>query len=236
MKRFSAIICICLCLVIGGVYASWLYTGTTVTTPDPVSISTAIDTKSQNGNAGAITADSTLAFKVDNAGGDVTTDDNYYKAVLNNEGKIDIKFTPAQGSPTYYVNGPAMTLTLTVGRTVYSQLTDDTTDDVVVLGVKDATNDGGKTRIVLKTPEVGATQATINADKQIGSYTNTAGADEDPVYVWSITSAQIMSLLEFCEGEDVWLDTAARHDRFAGDLSNSVITIEVAAVAEPTAA
>ena len=242
MKKLTALISLALCLVIGGVYASWAYTGTQVNTAHSAYTITIDEAIQDNAFAGTIAATSTLDFKAINAGGDDSAHEDYYKVQLSysDSAAVSFKFTPNQGAPAWYANGVPMKITLTIGYATYSNDTTDTSDDIVVLQVKDEFKDAsattGQSKVIINSPAVGAeTVDTFNTtDKQLGTYVKVTDGDNF-YYVWTITADQILSLVDFCEGQEVRLDTAKKHNLFMGNISNSTMNFNIDAIADPSA-
>ena len=98
MKKISVLITLILCVTIGGVYAAWAYTGSTVSSVDRT-VSHGLTTATTDGDVGI--------FEVIHNDVDVAIDQTAagnYLAKLVITGSIAVKFTPNAGAPTDVVN------------------------------------------------------------------------------------------------------------------------------------
>ena len=98
MKKISVLITLILCVTIGGVYAAWAYTGSTVSSVDRT-VSHGLTTATTDGDVGIL--------EVVHNDVDVSIDQTAvgnYLAKLVITGSITVKFTPNAGAPTDVVN------------------------------------------------------------------------------------------------------------------------------------
>ena len=98
MKKISVLITLILCVTIGGVYAAWAYTGSTVSSVDRT-VSHGLTTATTDGDVGILEV---VHNDVD-VSIDQTAEGNYL-AKLVITGSITVKFTPNAGAPTDVVN------------------------------------------------------------------------------------------------------------------------------------
>ncbi len=98
MKKISVLIALIVCVTIGGVYAAWTYTGSTVSSVDRT-ISHGMTTASTDGDVGILkVVSNTVDVVIDQtAVGD-------YTAKLVITGQITVSFTPNPGAPDEVVN------------------------------------------------------------------------------------------------------------------------------------
>ena len=98
MKKLSVLILLILCVTIGGAYAAWSYTGSTVSSVDRT-VSHGMTTATTDGDVGILEI---VSNDVDVAI-DQTADGNYL-AKLVITGSITVSFTPNPGAPDDVVN------------------------------------------------------------------------------------------------------------------------------------
>lgn len=92
MKKFSALVALALCVIIGGVYATWTYAGTELD-PTHMELSHSLEGAVQEGSIGTYVIDTnSVMIKIDQ------TASNDYTAVLKVSGEMTIRFTPAAGA------------------------------------------------------------------------------------------------------------------------------------------
>ena len=98
MKKISLLLVLILCVTIGGVYAVWTYTGSTVSSADRT-ISHGMATATTDGDVGVFEIISnSVDVKIDQ------TDTGDYRAKLVITGEIVVRFTPNAGAPETVVN------------------------------------------------------------------------------------------------------------------------------------
>lgn len=106
VKRLSLLIAICICVTVGGVYATWIYTQQNDVADQHQHLSVALTESTFDGNYGTYNLDYTgLALSIDQKeAGDHT-------AVLKITGQITVTFTPGMNAPeTVKENGIATTV------------------------------------------------------------------------------------------------------------------------------
>ncbi len=98
MKKISVLIALILCVTIGGVYAAWIYTGSTVSVADRT-LSHGMATATTDGDVGILkVVHNDIDIKIDQtAVGD-------YRANLVITGSITVSFTPNDGAPENVIN------------------------------------------------------------------------------------------------------------------------------------
>lgn len=113
MKKLSMLIALIICVTVGGVYAAWTYTGSTLSSVDRT-LSHGLTTATTDGDVGILTiASNTVDIAIDQKeAGD-------YTAVMNVTGEVKVQFTPNNGAPdnvkengvpikvSVYINNPA---------------------------------------------------------------------------------------------------------------------------------
>lgn len=95
MKKLSALIALCLCLTVGGVYATWTYTQN-VDVADP-------HTHFDIGLTGVAFADSYGTFDIDKSGLSIVVDpvsEGSHIAAIKITGQLVLKFTPNSHAPS----------------------------------------------------------------------------------------------------------------------------------------
>lgn len=123
MKKFTTLICLMLCVIVGAVYANWVYASEAVN--NATSAVTVSVTAKENDVSGTITATGTPEFDIDQA-------TESYTAKLNWSSKnLTISFAAASAAPANVKDG----VTLSVKFTVSSALDEavNATDFTVTL-------------------------------------------------------------------------------------------------------
>ena len=93
MKKISVLVMLILCVTIGGVYAAWSYTGTTVSTAERT-LSHGMATATTEGDVGILKViHNDIDIKIDQ------TATGNYNANLVITGSIQVSFTPNPGAP-----------------------------------------------------------------------------------------------------------------------------------------
>ena len=98
MKKIAVLMFLIVCVTISGVYAAWLYTGSTVSSVD-ITVSHGMATATTEGDVGIFEINKNDAMIVidQTAPGD-------YRAKLNITGSVTVCFKPNDGAPTDVVN------------------------------------------------------------------------------------------------------------------------------------
>lgn len=98
MKKIAVLMFLVICVSITGVYAAWLYTGTTVSSVD-ITVSHGMATATTDGDVGILEINKNDALIVidQTAPGD-------YRANLKITGSVTVCFTPNDGAPEDVVN------------------------------------------------------------------------------------------------------------------------------------
>lgn len=98
MKKISLIVLLIMCVTIGGVYAAWSYTGSTVSTTDRT-LSHGMATATTDGDVGLLkVVHNDIDVKIDQ------TAPGNYLANLVITGSVTVSFTPNAGAPESVVN------------------------------------------------------------------------------------------------------------------------------------
>lgn len=98
MKKLSTLIALILCVTIGGVYAAWTYTGSSIN---------AVDRTLSHGLTASVTEGDVGVFSIAENTVDVAIDQTAignYTAKLVINGSVTVKFTPNAGAPQNVVN------------------------------------------------------------------------------------------------------------------------------------
>ena len=98
MKKLSVLVMLILCITIGGVYATWIYTSSTISSVDRT-ISHGLESVNTDGDVGV--------FKIEANNINVAIDqtaEGDYTAKLVITGQITVRFTPNPGAPEDVVN------------------------------------------------------------------------------------------------------------------------------------
>lgn len=227
MKKFTALISIALCLIIGGVYAAWVYPGNTVN-PTTAAFTPSLTIADNSGAPGTIKATSTLAISIDNAG--------EYKAAPAFTGNIAITYTPNPGASAEYAQGIPMQITLDVMKASanFASAKGAAANQAanVFETVKDehpnAQSGATATQIVIYSPAVGdaAVETFDLSTKKLGSYVYNS---ESNSYTWTITANQFKQLIKFCGGaENVYLNDRAAAEAFSTQTGKSLMDLTIA--------
>lgn len=222
MKKFSALIAIVLCLIIGGVYATWTYPGTTIN--NATSQFTPTLTIEQNSGApGVITAQSTLAVDIKNLGS--------YQAGPEFTGGITITYTPNPGASADLATGIPMKIVIDVVKVpgTFANASNTAADqtETIFATVEDehATPATATiTQLTIYSPNLTETVDTFVPDgaKTLGTY-----VQEGNSYKWTITNTQFEQLITFCNGKTVFLNTRAIAEDFATRAGRSLIDLTI---------
>ena len=98
MKKISLLLVLIMCVTIGGVYAAWTYTGSTVSSVDRT-ISHGMSTATTDGDVGMLEiVSNNVDVKIDQMA------DKDYRANLVITGEVVVRFTPNAGAPDEVVN------------------------------------------------------------------------------------------------------------------------------------
>ena len=229
MKKFTALISIALCLIIGGVYAAWVYPGSTVN-PATASFTPSLTIADNSGAPGTITATSTLAISIDNKG--------EYKALPAYSGSVAITYTPKPGASAEYAQGIPMQITLDVMKAPanFASAKGAAANQVanVFETVKDehpnaSTGTTTATQIVIYSPAIGEASAVDTFDlstKTLGTYVYDSASNS---YTWTITADQFKQLIKFCGGaENVYLNDRATAEAFSTQTGKSLVDLTIA--------
>jgi hypothetical protein len=196
MKKFTALMLVAICLVVGGVYATWAYAQKEIAPIGNLTATTGVQTAISAGEKGtlAIVGENTLALSItDNKKGTETVgpeEAGDYIAELTGTGTLVIKFTPAAAGADADVlaNGVKLKLTL------------------------NATSNEYKTVQVLSAAET-FTSPAVNAEAatgEIGKYEK----QDDGSFTWTITGAEIAAQISLYNGTELKLATKGEYDTF----------------------
>ena len=224
MKKLTAIIAAAVCLIIGGVYATWTYsTGNVATTH--VEVKPTITDKAEPTAAGTITIDSTLSIVIDDKmNGEVAGND--WIAEVYYSGAMVITFAPkANSSSDILTNGIDMEMHLFTTTAKYnSKEIFHPNDNVNGNDITVTTLTSGRgSYSAIYAPEVGQTVAELNAEHQIGKVEKLSNGN----FVWTITATQLSTLIEFNAGDALELKTYDEHTAFTNAITASNILIRV---------
>ncbi len=151
MKRLSILVALILCVTIGGVYAAWLYTGSTVSSVDRT-ISHGLTTATTDGDVGIFRVKSnTVDIAIDQ-----TAEDNYL-AKLVITGQVVVSFTPNPGAPEDVINNAVSAV-----ATVYTKNAEANLYDGSPIYSSPA---GSKVALVWEKLPDGTFEATITAEQ-----------------------------------------------------------------------
>ena len=230
MKKFTALISIALCLIIGGVYAAWTYPGNTINTAT-AAFTPSLTIENNSGVPGIIEASSTLAISIENA------DD--YKAVPAYEGNVSITYTPKLGASAEFAQGIPMQITIDIIKVpanfasakggaanqtanVFATIIDEHADPA----------NATATQLTIYSPEVDAPTVDTFDDntKTLGTYVYNSSTNS---YTWTITKEQFKQLVKFCNGaENVYLNDRATAEAFAIQTGKSLFDLTIAKKAQ----
>ena len=220
MKKFTALMLVAICLIVGGVYATWSYATGDITTyftewihPNLVDVAGTPSLKGEikvASNNLAVSVDD--RFKGDQQVAEGTAGD--YIAEVYYTGSLVITFTPAVGSDTTIIdNGLPMEIVVVIVPGTY--------DGHDIFGIKNK----AEAKTVLYSPVLtgGATSATATAAGEIGTYEKLA----DGSFKWTITGEEFANFFTFYGGNELKLDTFAKHGAFDVELAKSSFQINI---------
>ena len=220
MKKFTALMLVAICLIVGGVYATWSYATGDITTyftewvhPNLVDVA---GTPSLKGE-----------IKVANNTLDVQVDDRYkgdtlvetgkagdYIAEVYYTGELVVTFTPAVGSNDDVIQtGIPMEVVVVV--------TPGTYESQDIFNVKNR----AESKIVLYSPVLAEGQTSVDATQanEIGTYQKL----EDGSFKWTITGEQLGNFFTFYGGNELNLDTFAKHSAFDIAIAQAAFQINI---------
>ena len=123
MKKFTTLICLMLCVIVGAVYANWVYASESVA-DETSAVSVSVTTK-DNDASGTITATGTPAFAIDQA-------TESYTAKLNwSSTDLEISFAAASAAPADVKDGVTLSVKFTVSTALNAAV--NATDFTVTL-------------------------------------------------------------------------------------------------------
>ena len=225
MKKFTALISLALCLIIGGVYAAWVYPGNTVNQAT-AQFTPSLTVENNSGAPGTITAVSDLAISIENAG--------EYKANPVYTGNIAITYAPNLGASAEYAQGIPMQIVIDISKVPgsYSSTKGGTTDQTAtifstVVDEHATPTTATITQLTIYSPEVdaGAVDTFDASVKTLGTYVYNS---QNNTYTWTITAAQFKQLVVFCGGaSDVYLNNRAIADDFSTRAGRSLIDLTI---------
>ena len=225
MKKFTALISLALCLIIGGVYAAWVYPGNSINHAT-AQFTPSLTIEDNSGAPGTITAVSDLAISIENAG--------EYKANPVYTGNIAITYTPKLGASAEYAQGIPMQIVIEISKVPgsYSNTKGGTADQTAtifstVVDEHETPATATITQLTIYSPEVG--EGTVDtfdtSEKTLGTYVYNS---QNNTYTWTITSAQFEQLVVFCGGaSDVYLNNRAIADDFSTRADRSLIDLTI---------
>ena len=106
MKKFTTLICLMLCVIVGAVYANWVYASEAVTDATSA-VTVSVETK-ENDASGTITATGAPAFAIDQATESYTAKLNWASTDLT------ISFAAASAAPANVKDGVTLSVTFAV--------------------------------------------------------------------------------------------------------------------------
>ena len=106
MKKFTTLICLMLCVIVGAVYANWVYASEAVA-DETSAVAVSVTTK-DNDVSGTITATGTPAFAIDQATESYTAELDWTSTDLT------ISFTAASAAPANVKDGVTLSVKFTV--------------------------------------------------------------------------------------------------------------------------
>jgi hypothetical protein len=203
MKKFTALMLVAICLVVGGVYATWAYAQKEIAPIGNLTATTGVQTAVSAGVKGTLAVGKNdLALSItDNKKGTETVgpeEAGDYIAELTGTGTLVIKFTPAAAGVDADVlaNGVKLQLTLTATSNEYNT--------VQVLSAAET----------FTSPAVNAEAAT----GEIGKYEK----QDDGSFTWTITGAEIAAQISLYNNTPLKLATKGEYDTFKADFTATV--------------
>lgn len=206
MKKFTALMLVAICLVVGGVYATWAYAQKEIAPIGNLTATTGVQTAISAGEKGtlAVVGENSLALSItDNVkdGNPVGAEEaGDYIAELTGTGTLVIKFTPAAAGADADVLANGVKLKLTLNATSNEYKT------VQVLSA-------AKT---LTSPAVGVAADVANGE--IGTYAK----ETDGSFTWTITGAEIAAQISLYNGTPLKLATKGEYDTFKAAFTATV--------------
>ncbi|MBR2974768.1 MAG: hypothetical protein IKC47_03390 [Clostridia bacterium] len=222
MKKFTALMLVAVCLIVGGVYATWSYATGNINTyltewvhPSLVDVS---GTPSLKGNIKVVS--NTLAISVDdlldgegNAVPAGTQGD--YVAEVYYTGELQVSFTPNLGADeTVIENGIAMEMIVVLTKGNYAGTE-----------IFSVASDPAAAQVTLYSPVLttGVSNAAATEANQIGTVTKNA----DGSFTWTVTGEQFGAFFAFYGGAQLKLDTFSKHTAFDTALSASSFKLNI---------
>ena len=199
MKKFTALMLVAICLVVGGVYASWTYATGNITEYYTTAISPTLAAKTDSVPFGTIAiASNTLEITItDNYNGEnqvASGTPGDYIAEVNYAGALKVTFTPGPGA-SEQILASGLPLEMVI------EFTDNKYLETAIFSAADAT---------LSTTE-------------IGTYTK----NDDGSFTWTVTGAQLATKITFNGGSQLILDTEAEYDAFKAAMNGAKITFNI---------
>jgi hypothetical protein len=202
MKKFTALMLVAICLVVGGVYASWTYATGNMADTVAKTVNPTIDAVTGNTPVGKLTVvdqgEDELEINItDDYDGATKVDEGKpgdYVAEVNYTGALVVKFEASENaSAEIYANGLKLKVTVTVNAITY--------DGKAIFAAKD---------LELTT-------------ENYGEYTGSNGT-----FTWTIDAEDLKAALTFNGGVELKLATLAEYNAFADELEKVQITLTVA--------
>lgn len=223
MKKFSVIITLALCLIIGGVYAAgeWIYPGVTVN-QTTAQFTPSLTIEANQGVPGTITASSTLGVNIINEGS--------YKAGLDYSGSVVITYKPNLGASAEFDCGIPMQIVMDIAIVPGSFSATaggeaDQSATIFAATPNENTPSATVTTVTIKTPEVDSGTVDTFTDSKLGTYAYDSVNDR---YEWTITADQLSQLIQFCGGAaNVYLNDRATAEDFATRAGRSLIDLSI---------
>lgn len=220
MKKFTALMLVAVCLIVGGVYATWSYATGDITTyftewihPNLVDVA---GTPSLKGEIKV--ASNNLAISVDDRikNGQPVAEGvaGDYVAEVYYTGSLVVTFTPAVGSDTTIIdNGLPMELVVVLVPGTY--------EGNAIFGIKNK----AEAKTVLYSPVLTGGETSVEATQagEIGTYEKLS----DGSFKWTITGEQFATFFTFYGGNELKLDTFAKHGAFDVALAAASFQINI---------
>jgi hypothetical protein len=199
MKKFTALMLVAICLIVGGVYASWSYATGNITTYFTETVDPTIDAVTEATPIGEIeVVSNTLAIAVGDRYdgttyvGDTANKPGDYIAEVYYTGSLVVTFTPGAGADTQILNnGLPMEMLIEVVEATYGE-------NVIFAAVSSVTS-------------------------AFGTYTK----NDDGSWTWTITGEQFGSKLTFNGGKDLKLATLDEYNNFSKEFDKVKFTLKI---------
>jgi len=212
MKKFTVLVALILCVTIGGVYATWFYAETTMSSVDHTFKNLGITDVDTNAQTGKISITDTLILKIDdNAGNHIPGWDE--DVTVENGGNILIRFDPNSGA-----SDTSFTCTFTIANNIYNGQPIFIFDDI------DESN-------LAAVQTISQTTFTYNVsgegNKTIegGAPSDLIGAAEKTITLKSITDRLTVN-------DDITLPTIEDYEAYRDALDNVVLKLTIAEVVD----